>query len=641
MSEHLPASASETSPQEPRQLPHLRAYSTAQHGMTPSWYADLQSTHAIHAVVSRRVELPLFLIHWRVGQPLQWTDLTDPHYRLRPFHFEIHYGKRSVRDSHYVDCLTRARLQPTPVVAELFGFWDMFYRLPVGDGEFYLYSGQFSRESPTWEGLSNIWAQISERDATSADPDFVHFVRMSTALPVLEQPLLEGWCEFAMLYARLLVHDGSEQELSEARTRIAELNRRCFVQRWPATELVDDVVSGDKFQLPMWGYERQLSSWMQEELGIERLPTTAMAIMPLDGRTHGLDPVQAMVRNATLQRACIEFARELRETAATRLQDYGVTLVTSCRPEQNPVADRAELRERAERFRAFVLERFGVSSVVGIGPSLTPGAQLYESHREAVLALHMCTQLDKSVLFFDEHGERHHLRYSELHSAAHELEAALLRESPTEIKLESDRYVQTALRFANGRVEVLRGQFLATLFRLLEVVERRNPLHGEVHERFAQELTEQVEIAHSQQQLIASFALSLQRLSLVFSRQWSGPNAMRLATSLQFLRENLSQDLSLPAMARRAGLSVPVFSRAFREATGNAFLTYLRRLRVEHAKKLLATTIMTTEEIATSCGFSSPHHLIRSFKKVTTQTPGAYRRDNPYSLAAEGAAESA
>jgi transcriptional regulator GlxA family with amidase domain len=52
----------------------------------------------------------------------------------------------------------------------------------------------------------------------------------------------------------------------------------------------------------------------------------------------------------------------------------------------------------------------------------------------------------------------------------------------------------------------------------------------------------------------------------------------------------------------------------------------VRALRVEHAKRLLATSQMTTEQIAQVCGFQSQHHLLRSFKKVARQTPGAYRR---------------
>src|SRR5207237_8664279 len=110
----------------------------------------------------------------------------------------------------------------------------------------------------------------------------------------------------------------------------------------------------------------------------------------------------------------IELARELPETAATRLGDYGVSIITSARPGKSVASARVELRERAQKFAARVRERFGLRTVCGIGPQLAPGAPLHPSHREAVLALHMCVQLDRDVLFYDEHGGGVELRFSEL-----------------------------------------------------------------------------------------------------------------------------------------------------------------------------------------------------------------------------------
>jgi transcriptional regulator GlxA family with amidase domain len=102
---------------------------------------------------------------------------------------------------------------------------------------------------------------------------------------------------------------------------------------------------------------------------------------------------------------------------------------------------------------------------------------------------------------------------------------------------------------------------------------------------------------------------------------------MRLDTTLQYLKDNFAEPLRLTSVARKAGFSVPAFSRIFKQATGTSFLVYLRNIRVEHAKMLLRTTTLSAEQIAQACGFQSQHHLIRSFKKVTKSTPGNYRKD--------------
>jgi len=80
-------------------------------------------------------------------------------------------------------------------------------------------------------------------------------------------------------------------------------------------------------------------------------------------------------------------------------------------------------------------------------------------------------------------------------------------------------------------------------------------------------------------------------------------------------------------MARKAGFSVPAFSRIFKQANGYV----VPRLPAQHPRRArqdaAQDTTLSAEQIAQACGFQSQHHLIRSFKKVTKSTPGNYRKD--------------
>jgi AraC-like DNA-binding protein len=584
------------------------------------WLASLQNSYAIHTVIAHRPELPVYVIRVTGDGELEWMDLSDPRQRLKPFHFEIHFGKESVRDAHYRDALAEVTRTRRPVCKALFGFWDLF--CPV-DPTTFLYVGQFYREQPDWETLTEQWHSLTGQAPTSANPDFVHFVKMALALPILEPELLAAYQEFLARYAEFLT---GRKEGVEIQQRIDALNRDTFSRLWPIETWVDGAIDPDKFHLTPWRLEGKLTEWMKEGLGINRLPTTALALMPLDSRNAPLDWVQALVRNARIQRACLAFARELPETAATPLSDYGVSLITSTRTGKNAARARLELRERAQKFQAFIRERFGERSVVGIGTTLAPGVPLHPSHREAVLALHMCAQLERDVLFFDEHGGRAEFQYAELQRAATSLATSFDREHSTEVKLSSDRYVQLVLRYSGERIEVARSQFLATLFHLFNGVVRRYPMQTQARDRFAADLTRKLEEAQSLYQVIEGFREALGRLTFVSSKAWDGSNVMRLEATLQYLRENFADPLPLPTVARKAGFSVPTFSRVFKRATGTSFLSYVRAIRVAHAKTLITTTPMNTEQIAQACGFQSQHHLIRSFKKETKQTPGAYRK---------------
>ncbi len=594
-----------------------------------AWLASLQGAYAIHNVIAHRSELPVYVIRDDGAGGLTWMDLSDPRPRLKPYHFEIYFGKEAIRDEHYRAAIDEASRLGRPVCRPLFGFWDLFCPLSpqvgaaASGGRAFLYVGQFYRAPPDWETLTEQWHTLTGQAPTSANPDFVHFVRTALALPILERELLDAYEQFLVLYARFLTGRGDADEL---RRRVDELNADSLSRLWPIETWVDSAIDPDKFAVTPWRLEGKLTDWLKEGLGIDRLPTTALALMPLDSRTAPLDWVQALVRNARIQRACLAFARQLPETAATHLSDYGVSLITSTRSSKNAARARLELRERAQKFQAFIKEQFGVRSVVGIGTTLAPGAPLHASHREAVLALHMCAQLERDVLFFDEHGGRAEFQYAELQRAALALSSSFDREQATEIKLASDRYVQLVLRYSGQRQEVARSQLLATLFQLFAAVLRRYPMQTEARDRFANDLTRKLEEAPSLYLVIEAFKEALGRLSFVSSKAWNGSNVMRLEATLQYLRENFAEPLPLPLVARKAGFSVPTFSRVFKKATGTSFLDYVRTIRVEHAKSLIVTTPMNTEQIAQACGFQSQHHLIRSFKKATQQTPGAYRR---------------
>jgi AraC-like DNA-binding protein len=589
------------------------------------WLGALQDAYAIHNIVALRPELPFWVIRQDAGGALDWMELTDPSQRSKPFHFEIYFGKDKLRDQHYLTALEEARASSGLVQKELLGFWDLFYAVPEDEERrTFLYTGQFYRAQPDWEALTAQWRELSGLEPASANPDFSAFVRMALSLPVLEEPLLEAVKSFVRLYASFLTNRyGEEPRIQQA---VDALNREYFSNLWPIDDWIGAALSSDKFQLTPWHHEGRLTEWMKEGLGIERLPTTAMTLMPIDPPDEAVEPMRTLVRNAQIQRATIGFARSMPETAATRLQDYGVSLVTSTEPGRNAARARLELRERAQRFQAYIKERFQVRSIVGIGRTLAPGAPLHPSHREAILALHMCAQLEKDVLFYDEHASGTSLRYAELHQAVDGLVEAFERESDVAIRLASDKYVQLVLSYSAGRIEVTRSQFLSVLFQLLTGIERRYPIRAEARDRFANDLVGKLEEAQSLYQVIEGFKEALARLSLVSTSALHGPKVLRLEATLQYLRENFAEPLRLPEVARRAGFSVPVFTRAFKQATGTSFLSYVRSLRVEHAKRLLSSSALTTEQIAQSCGFQSQHHLLRSFKKVVGQTPGEYRR---------------
>lgn len=99
-----------------------------------------------------------------------------------------------------------------------------------------------------------------------------------------------------------------------------------------------------------------------------------------------------------------------------------------------------------------------------------------------------------------------------------------------------------------------------------------------------------------------------------------------LATVLAYIEENLSEKLSLKDLAEMSCMSIPSFSRKFKERTGKTLVQYLNEQRITRAKALLENKGLSLEQVAEEAGFSNANYLIRVFKKITGQTIGEYRK---------------
>jgi AraC-like DNA-binding protein/quercetin dioxygenase-like cupin family protein len=104
------------------------------------------------------------------------------------------------------------------------------------------------------------------------------------------------------------------------------------------------------------------------------------------------------------------------------------------------------------------------------------------------------------------------------------------------------------------------------------------------------------------------------------------PGLSRVVPALSAMRDSLPAPLSVPALARRCGLSEAQFRRVFARALGCSPVAHLRRLRLAEACRLLRTTTDTVEAIARRVGYSETAYFANTFTAAMGQAPGAYRR---------------
>ncbi|MDO3412559.1 AraC family transcriptional regulator [Saccharibacillus sp. CPCC 101409] len=95
----------------------------------------------------------------------------------------------------------------------------------------------------------------------------------------------------------------------------------------------------------------------------------------------------------------------------------------------------------------------------------------------------------------------------------------------------------------------------------------------------------------------------------------------------QYVAEHYrNPDFSLTQIGEALGGSAKTISRIFKEETGEKFVDYLAKLRIEEAKRMLAGTEESVQDIAERVGYVYPMSFIRMFKKLEGLTPGEYRK---------------
>ncbi|MCC5599524.1 helix-turn-helix domain-containing protein [Nostoc favosum] len=95
----------------------------------------------------------------------------------------------------------------------------------------------------------------------------------------------------------------------------------------------------------------------------------------------------------------------------------------------------------------------------------------------------------------------------------------------------------------------------------------------------------------------------------------------QLKKAVDYIQDNLAQEISLDAIANYLGISSYYFCRLFKQSTGLTPHQYVIQQRVERAKQLLLKGEMSIADVAQVCGFAHQSHLNRHFKRFTGVTP--------------------
>ena len=102
-----------------------------------------------------------------------------------------------------------------------------------------------------------------------------------------------------------------------------------------------------------------------------------------------------------------------------------------------------------------------------------------------------------------------------------------------------------------------------------------------------------------------------------------------VSAAVEFMVAHYDDPLTVREIAEAAHLSEGRLAHIFRDTTGLSIRSYVTRLRVSIARRLLMETTETLDTIATRTGYADVSNFSRTFKSIDGISPGEFRRARP------------
>jgi two-component system response regulator YesN len=95
---------------------------------------------------------------------------------------------------------------------------------------------------------------------------------------------------------------------------------------------------------------------------------------------------------------------------------------------------------------------------------------------------------------------------------------------------------------------------------------------------------------------------------------------------LFYIQHNMSEQLKLEKIAPLFGYNSAYLGKIFKQNVGESFNTYVDRIRIEEAKKLLKQEKLKVYEISERVGYRNVDYFHKKFLKYVKMSPAAYRK---------------
>ncbi len=121
-----------------------------------------------------------------------------------------------------------------------------------------------------------------------------------------------------------------------------------------------------------------------------------------------------------------------------------------------------------------------------------------------------------------------------------------------------------------------------------------------------------------------NFLIGMQRDSEALHEE---PVRRKISLAIRYIEENYASDINMAVVSNYVSMNYSLFSYAFKQYTGENFVTYLKNIRLKKAKEMLETTDEKVLSIGAAVGYENSKHFMKLFKSEYGISPSEYRKN--------------
>ncbi len=161
----------------------------------------------------------------------------------------------------------------------------------------------------------------------------------------------------------------------------------------------------------------------------------------------------------------------------------------------------------------------------------------------------------------------------------------------------------------------------------------RPVLQVSFHDDISEFYTRAIDIAESQesgfQQALSGMVGALLGMAYYYNRNqtFSQTNTDRMIAKAKMLVNEQLLTINPRTLSDKLCVSYSSFRRTFKEYTGFSPARYILQMKISQAQEQLTNTSLEIKEIAFNLGFENTDYFFTVFRRITGQTPMAYRSE--------------